>query len=107
MTDFFLSQTKAEVQQAIAESGIGGTLVQEPADIVGDAHIKERDFLNTVTLDDGSNVEFPSQFIRLAGEEITRAEAARLPGEDNDDVYGRLLGLGEGEIKRLCEQKVI
>jgi crotonobetainyl-CoA:carnitine CoA-transferase CaiB-like acyl-CoA transferase len=107
LAKFFVSRTRAEVQKAIADKGIGGTLVQEPADILDDVHIKDRDFLCSTNLGNGVNVKYPSRFVRLAGEETAMPAPPRLPGHDNEQVYGRLLGLEQDEIEHLRDRKVI
>jgi crotonobetainyl-CoA:carnitine CoA-transferase CaiB-like acyl-CoA transferase len=107
VAEFFEQQTRAEVRQAITERGIGGTLVQEPADVLADEHIRARDFLGPVSIDNGADVEYPRYFVRISGTEPTDASSAKLPGEDNEEIYGSLLGISDDEIERLRDQRVI
>ena len=77
------------------------------ADIFADPQFQARGDLVRMTLPDLGEVVVPAVLPKLSATpgEI-RALGPRL-GEHNDEVYGRLLGLAAGEIKRLKKAGVV
>jgi len=96
-----------EVMSLLQKQGVAAGVVQSARDLAQDPQLKERGFF--IELDHphmGRTVSDASP-VRLSDTPPRYSRPAPLPGQDNDYVYGRLLGLSEAELARLKEQGVI
>lgn len=107
MDGFFRMHTKEELKTAIRVRGIGGTIVQEPYEILMDGHLRDRGFLDRQNVGDHDNMELPDYFIRLSGMEAMPPRSAPGVGEHNREIFGELLGLSEKRIQQLRDAGVI
>jgi crotonobetainyl-CoA:carnitine CoA-transferase CaiB-like acyl-CoA transferase len=108
MVEEWTSQRDAEeVMESLQRAGVAAGVVQDAADLAGDAQLKARGFFVEMehpvlgrTVSDASPIglsETPAAYRR----------AAPLLGQDNDYVYRSLLGIPETEIERLTAAGVI
>jgi benzylsuccinate CoA-transferase BbsF subunit len=92
-----------EVMALLQENGVAAGVVQDADDLVKDPQLKERGFFikdTRMTLVDATPIklsESPAEYKR----------GAPLPGQDNEYVYGELLGISSGEMVGLKEKGVI
>jgi benzylsuccinate CoA-transferase BbsF subunit len=93
--------TAEEVMSKFQENGVAAGIVQDAADLAGDPQLKARGFfVKGKAFTDASPVR-----MELSGAEYGRS--APTPGQDNDYVYGKLLGLSEEKIADLKDKGVI
>jgi crotonobetainyl-CoA:carnitine CoA-transferase CaiB-like acyl-CoA transferase len=85
----------------LQQNGVAAGLVQDAADIAKDRQLKSRDFfVKGGVFTDASPVKMTD-----GGAECRKP--APVPGQDNNYVYGKLLGLSENEITDLKNKGVI
>lgn len=75
--------------------------------IVEDAHVQARGFLQTVEDEDFGSVRVPGVVPRFSNHACTIRGTAGGIGADNEAVFGGWLGLDPGEIERLRREGVI
>jgi len=75
--------------------------------IVEDAQVKARGFLQVVEDEDFGSVRVPGVVPRFSNHPCTIGRTARDIGSDNGDVFGRQLGLPAEEIERLRRERII
>ena len=108
LNDLITSWTRAlivgEVERLLQSRGIAAGVVQDAAALFADPQLQARDFIldrpDLGPLLDASPV-------RLSKTPARYEIAAPLPGADNDEVYGTLLGLSASERAALRGRKVI
>lgn len=99
--------TMDEVLQAMREARVPAGPINSVQQMVEDPHIQARGMVEEVDVDGKWTVKMPGVSPVLErGGEGTRW-AGRDLGFDNDDVYGRELGLSRGEIEQLKRDGVI
>jgi benzylsuccinate CoA-transferase BbsF subunit len=97
-------RTAEEVMSRLQENGVAAGAVQDAADLAGDPQLKERGFfVNKPEI--GKFVDATP--IRLSQSPAEYKRAAPSQGQDNDYVYGKLLGMSEEEIADLKDSGVI
>jgi benzylsuccinate CoA-transferase BbsF subunit len=96
-----------EVMPRLQGHGVAVGVVQSAADLVQDPQLKERGFFIELDHPDLGQTVSDATPIRLSDTPPGYTRPAPLPVQDNGYVYGELLGLSEGEINKLKEQKVI
>jgi benzylsuccinate CoA-transferase BbsF subunit len=101
------THTAEEVMALLQKNGVAAGVVQSTADLAGDPQLKERGFFIELDHPELGKTMSDAAPVRLSDTPAGYARAAALPGQDNDYVYGELLGLSGGEINRLKEQGVI
>lgn len=105
--DWTKEHTAEEVMSLLQEQGVAAGVVQSAADLAKDPQLKERGFF--IELDHprmGRTVSDASP-VGLSDTPPRYSRPAPLPGQDNDYVYGQLLGLGKAEISKLKKQGII
>jgi formyl-CoA transferase len=102
------SHTLAECLAALERAEVPAGRIYTVADIASDPQYAARDMLLERTLDDGTRILVPGIVPRMteAPGSVERLGQVQL-GADNDDVYGRLLGIDESERARLRAESVI
>lgn len=101
-------QEASAAAQALQRAGVAAHVSWTTRDIADDPHLKARGAIVHVAEPDGrlrAAVGMPMRFSRTADVGITRG-TPRL-GEDEDYVYGELLGIGAAERRRLADAEVI
>jgi benzylsuccinate CoA-transferase BbsF subunit len=97
-------RTAEEVMSRLQENGVAAGAVQDAADLAGGPQLKERGFfVNKPEI--GKFVDATP--IRLSQSPAEYNRAAPSQGQDNDYVYGKLLGMSEKEMADLKEKGVI
>ncbi|MCU4183839.1 CoA transferase [Acidiferrimicrobium sp. IK] len=108
LADWAAQRTADECMEATLASGVVATPVLDVSDIVADETFQERG--NIVTVDDPILGPLRMQGVipRLANHTggIFR-QAPLVPGQDNDEVYLDVLGLGKDEYSKLKAHDVI
>jgi crotonobetainyl-CoA:carnitine CoA-transferase CaiB-like acyl-CoA transferase len=95
--------TAGEVMSRLQENGVAAGVVQDAADLARDPQLKARGFF----IEDMKIPFADASPIRMEQSGAEYRRSAPTPGQDNDYVYGKLLGLGEKEMKTLRENRVI
>lgn len=93
--------TAAEAVSRLQESRIAAGIVQDAADLVKDPQLEARGFF----VRRGAFIDASPIKMGRRGAKYKRPAPA--PGQDNDYVYGRLLGLSKKEMVELKEKGVI
>lgn len=94
--------------QALQSNGVAAHVSWTTRDIADDPHLRERGAIAPVSEPDGSTraaVTVPIRFSRNQGVGIARGTPAL--GEDEDYVFGELLGLCRAERERLAAARII
>jgi benzylsuccinate CoA-transferase BbsF subunit len=94
--------TAEEVMALLQGEGVATGVVKNAADLAQDPHLKERGFF--IELGKTTSEATP---IRLSHAPAKYQRVAPTLGQDNDYVYGELLGMGEGELVNLKKQGII
>jgi crotonobetainyl-CoA:carnitine CoA-transferase CaiB-like acyl-CoA transferase len=72
-----------------------------------DPHLRERGFAREVFRPQVGWVTSVGPSVRLTESGFTPKDAAHFAGEDNEAVFGELLGLSMAQIKELAEREVL
>jgi benzylsuccinate CoA-transferase BbsF subunit len=105
ITAWTQEHTAEEVMSRLQENGVAAGVVQDAADLARDPQLRERGFF--IEHPDKELPPTDATPIKLSRTPAEYRRAAPSPGQDNDYVYGRLLGLSESEIADLREKGVI
>jgi formyl-CoA transferase len=99
-------RTKHEALEILAGSGIPCGAVLDSNEVLADKHLRQRGFITELEHPRRGRYPMPSNPVRLSDSptELTRAP---LLGEHNAEVYGKLLGLGAGELDALRNDGVV
>ncbi len=95
------NRSAEEVMVLLQKQGVAAGVVQDARDLAKDPQLKNRGFF----VEMGKTISDASP-IRLS-DSPPRYRPAPLPGQDNEYVYGGLLGLTKDEMNKLREQGVI
>ena len=100
--DWTKEHTAEEVMALLQGQGVAAGVVQDARDLAKDPQLKERGFFIELgkTVSDGVPV-------RLSETPARYRRAAPTSGQDNDYVYGELLGMSEGELAGLRQEGII
>ncbi len=98
----FLLYTKSEFLEEAFQREMIGYPVANARDILDDPHLKDREFWRNA-----EGLKFPGLFARFSEAGPPPLRPAPRIGEHNSDIYQTELGLGEAELVRLREEKVI
>jgi crotonobetainyl-CoA:carnitine CoA-transferase CaiB-like acyl-CoA transferase len=103
-----LQQTPNQVMLVLQRDGIAAGVVQTAEDLYRDPHLRERGFARDVFHKEVGWVTRAGPSIRLTeGDAFARDEFAHSAGEDNEVVFGELLGLSSAQIKDLTDREVL
>ena len=101
-------RTPHQVMLVLQREGIVAGVVQTGEDLYRDPHLRERGFARDVYHPQVGWVTRVGPSVRLTeGDTFSRGEFAHSAGEDNEAVFGELLGLSSAQIKELTEQEVL
>jgi benzylsuccinate CoA-transferase BbsF subunit len=103
ITAWTREHTAEEVMSRLQENGVAAGVVQDAADIAKDPQLRARGFF----IEDAKIPLTDATPIRLAQSPAEYRRGAPSPGQDNDYVYGKLLGLSKEELAELKEKGVI
>ncbi len=96
------NQSAGEVMALLQRHGVAAGAVQDAADLAKDPQLKKRGFF--VELGGTISDAVP---VRLSDNPARYNRAAPAPGQDNDYVYRRLLGMSQNELAELKGQGVV
>jgi crotonobetainyl-CoA:carnitine CoA-transferase CaiB-like acyl-CoA transferase len=98
--------TPEEVMARLQGNGVAAGVVQDARDLADDPQLRARDFFIELAHPEPGKTIADATPIKLS-HTPARYHRAPAPGQDNDHVYRRLLGLDEGEMAELRENGVI
>ncbi len=96
-----------EVMTLLQKNGVAAGVVQSAADLAQDPQLKERGFFIELDHPELGRTVSDASPVRLSSTPAGYTRAAPLPGQDNDYVYGELLGIGADKIAELKKGGVI
>jgi len=106
--EFFLKRTKKEMAEEGLKRGINAVVVCDPADVLSNPQLIARNFwIDLDHPDSGITLAYPRRFFLCSGTENYIRRPAPNIGQDNDDIYGKELGISNTEIAALKKENVI
>jgi formyl-CoA transferase len=94
-------RTKHEVMDTLGRAGAGAGATLTTDDLVQDPYLLERGVFSTVERADGSTWVIPGWPVQMSRSRVPVVAAPHEPGQDNEAVFGSLLGLSAEEIAAL------
>jgi len=107
VSEWTSQHTRAEVVDRLGGAGVPVAVVRVGDEVVRDGHLIEREFLQWIDHPDIGEVPLPHSPIRWHGSEMAELDPFHSLGQDNDAVYGELLGLEADKLERLRDEGVI
>ena len=105
--DWTKTRSAEEVMSLLQKQGVAAGVVQSARDLAQDPQLKERGFFIELDHPQMGRTISGATPLRLSDTPPLYSRPAPLPGQDNDYVYGELLGLSKGDMNRLKNQGVI
>ncbi len=99
--------TAEEVMARLQEQGVAAGVVQDASDLANDPQLRARGFFIELEHPELGKTISDATPIRLSDTPAKYNRAAPIQGQDNDYVYGELLGMSEDEVAELREQGII
>ena len=99
--------TAEEAMALLQKQGVAAGVVQSAGDLAQDPQLNERGFFIELDHPELGKTISDATPIRLSDTPARYSRPAPLLGQDNENVYGELLGLSETELGRLKKQGVI
>jgi benzylsuccinate CoA-transferase BbsF subunit len=99
--------TPEEAMALLQKQGVAAGVVQDASDLAKDPQLKERGFFIELDHPELGKTISDAVPMRLSDTPARYTRAAPVLGQDNDYVYGELLGMGTDEITELRQQGVI
>jgi crotonobetainyl-CoA:carnitine CoA-transferase CaiB-like acyl-CoA transferase len=99
--------TPHQVMLILQREGIAAGAVQTAEDLYRDPHLRQRRFARDVYHPQVGWTTRAGPSLRLQETDIVPEEFAHNAGEDNEAVFGELLGLPNEKIKRLTEEDAL
>ena len=99
--------TPHQVMLILQRDGIAAGVVQTAEDLYRDPHLRERGFARDVCYNQVGWVTRVGPSVRLAEAKVVTEEFAHTAGEDNEAVFGELLGLSSAQINDLADRQVL
>jgi len=100
-------RTAEEVMSRLQGQGVAAGVVQNARDLAGDPQLRERGFFIKLKHPELGTTRSDAAPIRLSQTPARYTRAAPERGQDNEYVYGQLLGLSKGEIEKFEKQGII
>jgi len=105
--DWTEKHTAGEVMARLQAQGVAAGVVQDARDLAKDPQLKERGFFIELDHPRTGKAVSDATPVRLSDTPPGYSCPAPFPGQDNDYVYGDILGLSESEINKLKKRGVI
>ncbi|MBA7631117.1 Succinyl-CoA:(R)-benzylsuccinate CoA-transferase subunit BbsF [subsurface metagenome] len=105
--DWTKKHTAEEVMSLLQAQGIAAGVVQDARDLAQDPQLKERGFFVELDHPEMGQTVSDANPIRLSDTPPRYTRSAPLLGQDNNYVYGQLLGMSQAELARLKKQGVL
>jgi crotonobetainyl-CoA:carnitine CoA-transferase CaiB-like acyl-CoA transferase len=105
---FFLKHTKKEISEQVLKRGINAVVINDPIDILDSPQLKAREYWETLKYPGSDlSISFPRHFfLSNTTENYTVCPAPDI-GQDNEEIFGRELGLSATELASLKEENII
>lgn len=100
-------RTREEIAGALRVAGVPYAPVASIAEVAASEQIAAREMVQEVEHPTLGTLRLPGSPIKMSATPPTIRKAPPLAGEDNDYVYGEILGLAPEQIARLREQDAI
>lgn len=107
ISDWTANQTHYDVMTSLQNAGVAAMPSFNAEEMLGDSHVKARGMINEVEHPVMGKKVVLNPSWKLSETPAKVKRASPLLGEHNAEVFGGLLGMSEGEIKSLQEEKVI
>ncbi|MBI4330943.1 MAG: CoA transferase [Chloroflexi bacterium] len=105
---FFLKHTKKEITEEGLKRGIRANVMLDSADVLKNAHLRARNFWAELDHPElGIVLAYPRHFFLCNETENYVRRPAPSPGQNNDEVYAKELGLSGKDIAALKEADII
>ncbi len=101
------SRPRSEVAERMSKAGVPIAIVRTVDEVVNDAHLIEREFLQWVTHDTLGDIPLPHSPLRFHGSRLRELEVFHPVGADNEAIYQEFLGLTPDEINERRDRNVI
>ncbi|MBI2987201.1 MAG: CoA transferase [Deltaproteobacteria bacterium] len=99
--------TPHQVMLMLQREGVAAGVVQTAEDLYRDPHLRERGFAREVYHPQAGWMTQVGPAVRLSESPGSVRHQAHAPGQDNEAVFGGLLGMSPAKIKQLVEQGVL
>jgi crotonobetainyl-CoA:carnitine CoA-transferase CaiB-like acyl-CoA transferase len=99
--------TAEEVMALLQGQGVAAGVVKDASDLAKDPQLKQQGFFIELDHPELGKTVSDAVPIRLSDTPARYTRAAPILGQDNDYVYGELLGLSEDELAKLKKQGII
>jgi crotonobetainyl-CoA:carnitine CoA-transferase CaiB-like acyl-CoA transferase len=99
--------TPHQVMMILQRNGVAAGVVQTAEDLYRDPHLRERRSTREVFHHPVGWVTRAGPSVRLADAEFTGENQAHFAGEDNEAVFGELLGMSSQQIADLRQREVL
>jgi crotonobetainyl-CoA:carnitine CoA-transferase CaiB-like acyl-CoA transferase len=99
--------TPHQVMRILQREGIAAGAVQSAEDLYRDPHLRERGFARDVYHPKVGWTTRVGPSVRLMETRLSREEFVHTAGEDNEAVFGELLGLSKEKIKALTDEEAL
>jgi crotonobetainyl-CoA:carnitine CoA-transferase CaiB-like acyl-CoA transferase len=105
--DWTKEHTAEEAMALLQKLGVAAGVVQSARDLAQDPQLKKRSFFIELSHPRLGRTVSDATPIRLSDTPARYTRAAPVLGQDNDYVYGKLLGLSQDELAELKKQAVV
>ena len=99
--------TPHQVMMILQRNGIAAGVVQTAEDLYRDPHLRERGSAREVFHQSTGWVTRAGPSVRSSEAKLTGEEQARFAGDDNESVFGELLGMSSQKIADLRQREVL
>jgi benzylsuccinate CoA-transferase BbsF subunit len=99
--------TPHQVMLILQRDGIAAGVVQTAEDLYRDPHLRERGFAREIHIPELGWLTRAGRSARVSEHPVSRDEVAHGPGEDNEAVFGELLGLSQATVRELTARDVL
>ncbi len=107
MAIWTIGYTHYEVMTLLQNAGVAAMPSFNAEEMLSDPHVKARNLINDVEHPVMGKKVVLNPSWKLSETPATVKRASPLLGEHNDEVFGGLLGMSEGDIKKLEDEKII
>lgn len=101
------TRSKQELMDTLNGAGVFCGVVKEFPEVMTDPHLHERGMLCNIDHSQAGHVTVITSPLRLGAEPPVLRSPSPAVGADNEEIFGKLLGLGRDQIAQLRDQGVI
>ena len=106
-SEWVRGKTRRELWEVLSSFGLSSGMVLSLEEAIEDPHIKARGAFVDVEHPQAGTLKLLAPWMRFSDTPAKITRAAPLIGQDNNEVYGELLGLSESEVRELAEEGAI